>query len=64
MEESKTRKETNHNDNTLRNESGRKQLKPRQIHVVQKKTIKQGITMKTSRIFKLSSYTEQSDETD
>ena len=64
MEASKTRKETNHNDNTVRNESGRKRLKLRQIHVVQKKTIKQGITMKTNRIVKLSSYTEQSDETD
>ena len=64
MEASKTRKETNHNDNTVRNESGRKRLKLRQIHVVQKKTIKQCITMKTNRIFKLSSYTEQSDETD
>ena len=64
MEESKTRKETNCNDNTVWNESGRKRLKLRQIHVVQKKTIKQGITMKTNRNFKLYSYTEQSDETD
>ena len=64
MEESKTRKEINRNDNTVWNESGRKRLKLRQIHVVQKKTIKQGNTMKTNRIFKLSSYTEQSDETD
>ena len=29
MEASKTRKETNHNDNTVRNESGRKRLKLR-----------------------------------
>ena len=54
MEESKTRKETNRNDNTVWNQSGRKRLKLRQIHVVQKKTIKQGITMKTNQIVKLS----------
>ena len=54
MEESKTRKETNRNDNTVWNQSGRKQLKLRQIHVVQNKTIKQGITMKTNQIVKLS----------
>ena len=54
MEESKTRKETNRNDNTVWNQSGRKRLKLRQIHVVQNKTIKQGITVKTNQIVKLS----------
>ena len=65
MEENKTRKETNRNDNTAWNESGRKRLKLRQIHVVQNKTIKQGITMKTNQIVKLSIQKSiQSDETD
>lgn len=65
MEKSKTRKETNRNDNTVWKQSGRKRLKLRQIYVLQKKILKQSNRMKANQIVILSIQKSiQSDETD